>query len=317
MKKLSIVVPAFNEEANLVPFVEAIDLVLGGIDEARRPKTEFVFVDDGSRDGTLSKLRELSDKDNRIHYLSFSRNFGKEAALAAGLDYVAGPECDTSDYIVTMDADLQHDPKHLIEMFEALESGEYESAAVCRKARNDEPKLRGFLATHYYRLMSRYSEVPLKNGSMDYRMMTRGFVKAVLSLKERGRFTKGIYQWVGFRTKWIETETEARAAGESKWTLESLFAYAINSIIAFSSAPLKIASVVGVFCFLVSFAYICYCVLRWVCFDHTLWGMPTFICVFMMLSGIQLFVIGILGLYISGIFRETKNRPLYIVKESK
>lgn len=305
MKKLSIVVPAFNEETCISPFIAAIDGLKLAAD------VEFVFVDDGSSDGTLDAIKAAAEGDGRVRYVSFSRNFGKEAALFAGLEHATG------DYTVTMDADLQHDPKLLPEMFAALESGEFDSAAVCRTARKDEPKLRGYLAGKYYSVMNRYSEVSLRDGSMDYRMMTREFVQAVLSLKERGRFTKGIYQWVGFRTKWIETETIARVSGVSKWNLEALFAYAINSIIAFSNAPLKIASVTGVFACAGAVLYALFVLLAWLFAGGHVSSVMVLACVVVFLGGLQLFVIGILGLYVSGIFRETKNRPLFIVKEAR
>ena len=305
MKKLSIVVPAYNEADSIRPFLDAI-AALG----LANPY-EIIFVDDGSRDGTLAAVKSAAETDERIRYVSFSRNFGKEAALYAGLEHAVG------ELIVTMDADLQHEPKLIPEMLAAVETEGYDSAAVSRTARRNESKVRGYLAKKYYALMNRYSEVPLKDGSMDFRLMTREFVNAVLSLKEQGRFTKGIYQWVGFKTKWIETETDARKGGPSKWTLEGLFAYAINSIIAFSNAPLKLASVLGVVSCAGATVYAAFILLSWLITGSHVSSIAVLAAAVVFLGGLQLFVIGILGLYVAGIFRETKNRPLYIVKEAK
>lgn len=304
-RKLSIVVPCYNEGACVEAFVETI-FGLG----LENP-LEIVFVDDGSADNTLELIRKAAAADERVRYVSFSRNFGKEAALFAGLEHASG------DLVVTMDADLQHKPELLKEMVSAIESEGYDCAAACRTTRTGEPPLRSWFAHRFYELMSRYSDVDLKDGSMDYRMMTRQVVNVVLALKESNRFTKGIYQWVGFKTKWIETENQERVAGESKWSFFSLFAYSIRGILAFSTAPLQIASVLGVFCCLGSFAYMAFVFLKWLFFGDPVTGWPTLICVVLLLGGLQLFVIGILGLYIAGIFRETKHRPIYIVKEQK
>lgn len=304
-RKLSIVVPCYNEGACVEAFVETI-FGLG----LENP-LEIVFVDDGSADNTLELIRKAAAADTRIRYVSFSRNFGKEAALFAGLEHATG------DLAVTMDADLQHKPELLKEMVSAIENEGYDCAAACRTTRTGEPPLRSWFAHRFYELMSRYSDVNLKDGSMDYRMMTRQVLDVVLALKESNRFTKGIYQWVGFKTKWIETENRERVAGESKWSFLSLFAYSIRGILAFSTAPLQIASVLGVFCCLGSFAYMAFVFLKWLFLGDPVTGWPTLICVVLLLGGLQLFVIGILGLYIAGIFRETKHRPIYIVRERK
>ena len=305
MHTLSIVIPCLNEERNVEALRAAIDALKLSV------RLEYIFIDDGSMDATLSILRKMNAEDERVRYISFSRSFGKESGIYAGLQAASG------DYTVTMDADLQHDPALLPEMLAALESGEYDCAAACRTTRTGEPRLRSWFARRYYALMSRYSEVALRDGSMDYRMMTRQVVEAVKSLGERGRFTKGIYQWVGFRTKWFEMKNVKRDRGLSKWSLESLFAYAINSIMAFSTAPLKLASVLGVLSCAFSFVYLGYVVVDYFAFDQPFGVWPLLLCFMMMMGGLQLFVIGILGLYISGIFREIKARPHYIVKESK
>jgi len=305
MRKLSIVVPAYNEEACLEAFVSTVTSL--GLEA----ELELVFVDDGSKDGTLAKLKALAVQDPRIRYVSFSRNFGKEAALYAGLRHATG------DYAVTMDADLQHDPKLLPVMLKALAEEGYDCAAACRTTRTGEPALRSWFAHLFYRLMSKYSDVALKDGSMDYRMMTRQVLDVVLALGESNRFTKGIYQWVGFNVKWLETENVARVAGTSKWSFWSLFAYSIRGILAFSTAPLQIASVLGFLSTLVAFVYMAFVFFKWLLCGDPVSGWPTLICVVLLLGGLQLFVIGILGLYVAGIFRETKHRPVYIVKEAK
>ena len=305
MKKLSLVVPAFNESACIDRFVETIF----GLGLAN--PLEIVFVDDGSGDDTLAKVKAQAEKDGRVRYVSFSRNFGKEAALYAGLAHATG------DFVVTMDADLQHRPELLKDMVHALEVEGCDCAAACRTTRTGEPPLRSWFAHRFYELMSKYSDVNLKDGSMDYRMMTRQVVEAVLSFSEANRFTKGIYQWVGFRTKWIETENVERVAGETKWSFWSLFAYSVRGILAFSTAPLQLASVLGFgFCVL-SFLYMTFVFVKWLCYGDPVGGWPTLMCVVLLLGGLQLFVVGILGLYIAGIFRETKRRPIYIVKEAK
>lgn len=304
MKRLSVVVPAYNEAPCVPAFVETI-FALGLANPL-----ELVFVDDGSTDGTLAEIKAAVAKDARVRYVSFSRNFGKEAALFAGLRHATG------DLVVTMDADLQHDPSLLAEMVKAIEEEGYDCAAACRTTRTGEPKLRSWFAHRFYSLMNRYSDVALKDGAMDYRMMTRQVVDTVLSLKESNRFTKGIYEWVGFRTKWIECVNVARAAGVSKWNFRSLVAYSGRGILAFSTAPLQIASVLGFTTTLAAFGYMTWVFGKWLAYGDPVSGWPTLICVILFLGGLQLFVIGILGLYIAGIFRETKGRPVYVVRES-
>ena len=303
LRKLSLVVPCFNEAACIGKFVETI-FGLG----LENP-LEIVFVDDGSRDETLKLVKAEAAKDARIRYVSFSRNFGKESALFAGLRKASG------DLVATMDADLQHRPELLVEMVRAIETEGYDCAAACRTTRSGEPVLRSWFAHRFYALMSRYSDVELKDGSMDYRMMTRQVVDVILSLGESNRFTKGIYQWVGFRTKWIETTNVERVAGKTKWSFWSLFAYSVRGILAFSTAPLQMASILGVLCCGGSFAYMTYVFVKWALYSDPVSGWPTLICVVLLLGGLQLFVIGVLGLYIAGIFREVKRRPIYIVRE--
>ena len=302
-RKLSLVVPAYNEAACIERFVETI-FGLG----LENP-LEIVFVDDGSKDDTLNLIKAAAVRDERVRYVSFSRNFGKESALFAGLRKASG------DLVATMDADLQHRPELLREMVRAIEEEGYDCAAACRTTRSGEPALRSWFAHRFYAIMSRYSDVDLKDGSMDYRMMTRQVVDVIVSLQESNRFTKGIYQWVGFHTKWIETTNVERVAGTTKWSFWSLFAYSMRGILAFSTAPLQMASILGVLCCLLSFAYMTFVFFKWLIYSDPVVGWPTLICVVLLLGGLQLFVIGVLGLYIAGIFREVKHRPIYITRE--
>ena len=302
-RKLSLVVPSYNEGPCIERFVEAIF----GLGLAN--PLEIVFVDDGSKDETLERIKAAAAKDARVRYVSFSRNFGKEAALFAGLRKATG------DLVATMDADLQHRPELLAEMVKAIEEEGYDCAAACRTTRTGEPKLRSWFAHRFYALMSRYSDVELKDGSMDYRMMTRQVVDVIIALQESNRFTKGIYQWVGFRTKWIETTNVERVAGSTKWSFWSLFTYSLRGILAFSTAPLQLASILGVGCCFLSFLYMAFVFVKWLIYGDPVGGWPTLICVVLLLGGLQLFVIGVLGLYVAGIFRETKHRPIYIVRE--
>ena len=300
MKTLSVVVPAYNEEECVAKFAEAL-FGLG----LENP-LELVFVDDGSSDGTLAAIKALAEADGRVRYVSFSRNFGKEAALLAGLSHATG------DYVVTMDADLQHDPKLLPGMLKALEEEGYDCAAARRTTWNGESFLRRWFARRFYAVMRAHSDVDLKDGSMDYRMMTRQVVDAVLSMKEADRFTKGIYQWVGFCTKWFECENTVRASGSSKWSFKSLFAYSLRGIIAFSTTPLYLSFALGAMLSLSGLAWlVCLAVMSAPC------GWPLLASIVLLVGGVQLVSIGVLGLYVASIFRESKRRPRYIVRESR
>ena len=300
MKTLSVVVPAYNEEECVAKFAEAL-FGLG----LKNP-LELVFVDDGSSDGTLAAIKSLADADGRVRYVSFSRNFGKEAALLAGLSHATG------DYVVTMDADLQHDPKLLPGMLKALEEEGYDCAAARRTTWNGESFLRRWFARRFYAVMRAHSDVDLKDGSMDYRMMTRQVVDAVLSIKEADRFTKGIYQWVGFRTKWFECENTVRASGSSKWSFKSLFAYSLRGIIAFSTTPLYMSFALG--------GVLSVSGLAWLAFlaaTDASCGWQILASIVLLVGGVQLVAIGVLGLYVASVFRESKRRPCYIVRESR
>ena len=299
MKKLSVVVPAYNEEDCIAKFAKA----LFGLGLAN--PLELVFVDDGSSDGTLAAVKAAAEEDARVRYVSFSRNFGKEAALLAGLVHATG------DYVVTMDADLQHDPGLLPRMLKALEEEGYDCAAARRTTWKGESFLRRWFARRFYAVMRAHSDVDLQDGSMDYRMMTRQVVEAVLSMNETDRFTKGIYQWVGFRTKWFECENVVRVSGVSKWSFKSLFAYSLRGIIAFSTTPLYMSFALGAALSLAGLAWlVCLAAMGVSCGWQALAG------IVLVVGGVQLVAIGVLGLYVASVFREAKRRPAYIVRES-
>ena len=273
---------------------------------------ELIFVNDGSRDKTLEKIKELRKKDKRIRYLSFSRNFGKEAAMFAGLSYSTG------DYVAVMDADLQ-DPPHLLpEMLLLLkEKSEYDCVATRRVTRKGEPPIRSFFARLFYKLINKVSAVELVDGARDYRLMKRQVVDALLQLKETNRFSKGLFGFVGFETKWLEYENIERVAGESKWSFFKLFKYAIEGIVAFSTAPLTIAVLIGLFFCIIAFLMIVFIIVKTLLFGDPTSGWPSLVCVIFLVSGIQLFCIGIIGEYLAKTYLETKKRPIYIVKETE
>ena len=272
---------------------------------------EIIFIDDGSKDKTLEVIKKLSEQDECIHYVSFSRNFGKEAAMYAGFEHANG------EYVVTMDVDLQ-DPPHLIpEMIRCIEEEGYDSVATRRVTRKGEPPIRSFFARRFYGLINKISDADIVDGARDFRMMKRDMVNAILSMPEYNRFTKGIFGWVGFKTKWIEFENVERAAGETKWSFWKLFRYALEGIIAVSTVPLTIVSLIGVVVCIIAFLFLLFVVIRAVIFGDPVAGWPSLICVISFLSGIQLLGIGVVGMYLSKTYLETKKRPIYIKKESK
>ena len=302
--KLSIVVPCFNEEPCIEAFVRAVD-------ETKLSDLEFVFVNDGSTDGTLRILRELAEKDVRVHYVSFSRNFGKEAALLAGLRKAQG------DLIVTMDADLQDPPNLLPEMVQGIEEEGFDCVATRRMTREGEPPVRSWFARRFYWVMRHFSDVALVDGARDYRMMTRQVVETILSLPEVNRFTKGIYQWVGFDTKWIAFPNVERVAGQTKWSFWKLLGYSLEGILAFSTKPLQVASILGVLCCGFAFLALLFVFARALFFGDPVGGWPSLVCIIVFLGGLQLFFIGVLGAYLAKTYSETKHRPLYFIKEEK
>ncbi len=269
---------------------------------------EFVFVNDGSRDKTVEQIRKLHEKDERVHLVSFSRNFGKEAAIVAGFEKAKG------DIVVLMDADLQDPPALLPEMYQNIESG-YDSVATRRVDRKGEPPIRSWFARRFYGLMRKISKTDIVDGARDYRMMTRQVVDAILSMREYNRFSKGIFGWVGFNTKWLEYENIQRAAGETKWSFWKLFLYSLDGIMAFSTVPLSIASFLGIIFCVIAFAFLIFIFVRALAFGDDVAGWPSTICVITLLGGLQLLCLGIMGQYLSKLYLEVKDRPKYLVKE--
>ena len=310
MSKLcSCIVPCFNEEEVIPLYYEEMQKVRK--QEEGKIDFEIIFIDDGSKDKTLEVIKKLSEQDECIHYVSFSRNFGKEAAMYAGFEHANG------EYVVTMDVDLQ-DPPHLIpEMIRCIEEEGYDSVATRRVTRKGEPPIRSFFARRFYGLINKISDADIVDGARDFRMMKRDMVNAILSMPEYNRFTKGIFGWVGFKTKWIEFENVERAAGETKWSFWKLFRYALEGIIAFSTVPLTIVLLIGVIVCIIAFLFLLFVVIRATIFGDPVAGWPSLICVISFLSGIQLLGIGVVGMYLSKTYLETKKRPIYIKKESK
>lgn len=307
MSLLSIIVPCYNEEENIADFYHEV-LKNSAFFEEKKIGLEILYIDDGSKDGTVAEVKKLREKDERVHLLSFSRNFGKEAAIYAGLQKAKG------DYVVLMDADLQDPPALLPEMYSYIEQG-YDSVATRRVTRKGEPVIRSFFARLFYRLMNRISKTEIVDGARDYRLLTRQVVDAILSMTEYNRFTKGIFGWVGYETKWIEFENVERKKGETKWSFWKLFLYSIDGITAFSTMPLAVASVMGVlFCF-VAFLLIAITIVRKLIFGDPTSGWPSLVCIISLISGVQLFCLGIVGQYLSKTYMEVKRRPVYLVKE--
>lgn len=309
MKKntISIVVPCYNEARTLQAFVAEILAV-----QAQLPKVflELILVNDGSADETLGVMRALaSEHPNRISYLSFSRNFGKEAAMLAGFEHAAG------EWVAVMDADLQDPPEMLLEMHQLITTTEYDVVATRRVSREGEPKVRSLFATMYYKLNNLISDVKIEEGARDYRLMTRPVIEAILSLPERNRFSKGLFSWVGFEVKYLEYPNIERQAGETSWSFTKLFDYAIEGLISFSDVPLTLASYVGLLTFVMAFVYGVYIVIRTLIFGAATPGWPSLAVLVVGMGGLQLLCLGIVGKYIGKIFIENKQRPMYILKE--
>ncbi|MDE5938014.1 MAG: glycosyltransferase family 2 protein [Lachnospiraceae bacterium] len=307
MKLLSVIVPCYNEEENVRDFYDELCRNADFFRE-KHLELEIIYVDDGSRDQTVCEVRKLHEEDGRVRLISFSRNFGKEAAIYAGLQKCRG------DLAVLMDADLQDPPSLLPEMYSYIEQG-YDSVATRRVTRKGEPVIRSFFARMFYKLMNKISRTEIVDGARDYRLMTRQVVDAILSMTEYNRFTKGIFGWVGYKTKWLEYENVERRKGETKWSFWKLFLYSIEGIIAFSTVPLTIASVAGVFFCLVAFVIIIVTIVRKLIFGDPTSGWPSLVCIIMMVSGVQLFCLGIVGQYLSKTYMEVKRRPIYLVRE--
>ena len=309
MKLLSVIVPCYNEQENIRDFYNEL-MKSETFFKEQGTDIELIYINDGSVDKTIDEVKELNDKDKRVKLVSFSRNFGKEAAIYAGLEKAAG------DYVVIMDCDLQDPPALLPEMYKAVVEEGYDSVATRRVDRKGEPPIRSFFARMFYKLINRMSKTEIVDGARDYRLMTRQFVDAVLSVKEYNRFSKGIFGWVGFKNKWIEFENVERRKGETKWSFWKLFMYAIDGIMAFSTVPLSFAAFTGLFFCILSFLFILFTIVRKLIFQYSsIDGWSSLVCIILLISGIQLFCIGIVGQYLSKTYTEIKKRPLYIVKE--
>lgn len=306
--KVSLVIPAYNEEESIEIFYNETQKILS---KEKDIEVEYLFVDDGSKDETLKELRDLSEKDSSVHYISFSRNFGKEAAIYAGL------EKSTGDYVAIMDADLQDPPALIPEMLRILTEEGYDCVGTRRVNRKGEPKIRSWFARLFYKVINKLSKTEIVDGARDFQMMNRKVVKAVLSMGEYNRFSKGIFGWIGFKKKWLEYENIERVAGESKWSFFSLFIYALDGIVAFSTAPLILSSVLGILFCLAAFVFIVVIVVRTLVFGDPTAGWPSMICILLLVSGVQLLCLGILGQYVAKTYLETKRRPLYLIQEEK
>lgn len=306
-KLLTLVIPCFNEEEMVPLFINEVEKVMMDISEL---DYEYVFVDDGSNDQTLFVLKEQALANKRVHYLSFSRNFGKEAALFAGLKKAKG------NYVAVMDVDLQDPPELLIEMFNTIKTGQYDSIGTRRSTRDGEPLIRSFFARQFYKLINRISNTEIVDGARDYRMMKRQMVDAILEMSEYNRFSKGIFSWVGFKTKYLEFENKERVAGKTSWSFWSLFKYSIDGIVAFSEVPLAIASIAGFLTFAASIILAIFFAIRTLIFGNPTSGWTSLITIILGLGGIQLLSLGILGKYVGKIFLEVKNRPVFIIKET-
>lgn len=304
MDLLSIVVPCYNEE-------ESVEIFLGEVQNVLKDKNfEVIFINDGSADDTLKKIKDLADENANVKYISFSRNFGKESAIYAGLNYAKG------NLVCLMDADLQHPPSLLPEMIGAVEDEGYDVSAARRITRKGEPKIKSFFSHRYYRFFNRISKIEIVEGGTDYRVMTRQVIDSILELKEYNRFSKGLFQWVGFDTKWIEYENVERVAGETTWSFLGLLTYSVEGIIAFSTMPLTLSIVMGTIVSIVAFLYMIFIIAKYLLYSDPVQGFATTMSAILLLGGIQLLSIGIIGKYLEKTYFETKNRPIFIVKET-
>ena len=307
MDKISVAVPCYNEEPALEPFFTAVSAVAEQMPEVA---FEFLFIDDGSRDRTLEKMQELAQRDSRVKYISFSRNFGKEAGIYAGLENATG------DYVVVMDADLQDPPALLPEMYRSIRQEGYDCVGSRRVTRKGEPPIRSLFARLFYKLINRMSNAEIVDGARDFQMMSRQVVEAILSMGEYNRFSKGIFGWIGFKKKWLEYENIERVAGETKWSFWQLLLYAIEGIVAFSTTPLVISSVFGLICCALALVMILVIIARTLIFGDPTSGWPSLVCIMLLLSGIQMLGIGIVGQYLAKTYLETKKRPIYLVRQT-
>lgn len=310
MEKISVVVSCYNEEKALPLFYEEMERVrkkdFEGIVEF-----EYIFVNDGSKDNTLKIIKELNRKDPKVRYISFSRNFGKEAAMYAGLEAAEG------DYVTLMDADLQDPPALLKQMYDTIKNEGYDSVGTRRVTRKGEPPIRSFFARIFYKIINKMSNIEMVDGARDYRLMKRQVVDSIISLKEYNRYSKGLFSFVGFDTKWIEYENVERVAGETKWSFWKLFKYALEGITAFSTTPLIFSSIIGLIFCLIAFIATIFIIVKTLVYGDPTPGWPSMACIIVFVSGIQLFTIGIIGQYLSKTYLEVKKRPIYIIKETE
>ncbi|MBE6845549.1 MAG: glycosyltransferase family 2 protein [Ruminococcus sp.] len=312
MELISIVVPCYNEQEVLPLFYDEIKRVTGEMKESNPELSfEYLFINDGSKDSTLDILRELAAKDSCVRYISFSKNFGKEAGMYAGLENSKG------DYVVVLDADLQHPPKFIPKMYNYVKNEGYDCATTRRVSRAGESKIRSWFARKFYRIMNKISQTEIVDGAQDFRFMTRQMVDAILSMQEYNRFSKGIFSWVGFNTKYIEYENVERAAGTTAWSFKNLFLYSLEGIFAFSTAPLALASLLGILSCFIAFIIVVFIIVKTLIFGEDVQGFPTIVCAIFFVGGLQLFCTGILGQYLSKTYLETKKRPIYIAKETE
>lgn len=309
MEKISVVIPCYNEEEAIPLFYQEISKI---IEKMKKKITfELIFVNDGSKDKTLETIRELAKKDKKVRYVSFSRNFGKEAAMLAGLEYATG------DYVTTMDVDLQDPPYLLEEMLRLIKEEGYDCVATKSTSRNGYSFFRKFCTKWYYRIIGAISKTEMVAGARDFRLMTRQMVDAILSMKEYNRYSKGLFSFVGFNTKWIEFENQERVAGTTKWSFWKLFSYALDGITAFSTAPLVLSAIIGIlFCF-IAFIMIIVIILKTLIWGDPVSGWPSLACIVFLVGGIQLFCTGIIGQYLAKTYLEAKHRPIYIIKETE
>ena len=309
MDKISVIVSCYNEEESLPLFYKEMERVRK--EDFQDVEFEYIFVNDGSKDNTLKEIKNLRENDSKVRYISFSRNFGKEAAMFAGLEAAEG------DYVTLMDADLQDPPSLLRQMYDYIKNDGYDCIGTRRVTRKGEPPIRSFFARIFYKLINKMSKIEMVDGARDYRLMTRQMVDAILQLKEYNRYSKGLFSFVGFNTKWIEYENIERVAGETKWSFWKLFKYAIEGITAFSTTPLIISSVIGLLFCLISFLLIIFIIIRTLIYGDPTSGWPSMVCIIFFVSGVQLFSLGIIGQYLSKTYLEVKHRPIYIVKETE
>ncbi len=306
-KTVSIVVPCYNEEESIPLYYDAVKKLFDN--ELASCELEVIFVDDGSRDKTLEVMKKYASADKRIKYISFSRNFGKESAIYAGLEHASGT------YIAVMDVDLQDPPHLLIDMIDCLDNEDIDIVGTRRVTRKGEPPVRSFFARLFYKWINKMSDVPIVDGARDYRLMKRKVVDSILDVKEYNRFSKGIFSWVGFKTKWLEYENIERVAGETKWSFFKLLIYAIDGIVAFSTQPLTVSAVVGVLMSIIALISLIFIVVRRLIFGDPVAGWASMVSFILFIGGIQMFFTGIVGIYLSKTYLETKHRPIYISRE--